>query len=125
MTKRLPPDQISKSARSYGQKDSEQIEEVHDWFGKPGNTRCLLIYDNVDREITPSTHDSDAYDIDEYLPQVDQGSVIITSRQFELRDRGEEMQVPVMTDEEALQVLERKMNRFIRGISGCPLADSL
>ena len=84
LSQTLPQHQISERARSYSKeagKDLDAIvEDVLNWFSKPSNNRWLLVFDNVDREYSAESEDPEAFDIKEYLPEADQGSIIITSR---------------------------------------------
>jgi NB-ARC domain len=56
--------------------DTQMITEVLKWFCLDGNTRWLLIFDNVDRQ--PS--DPDGIDITAFFPPVNRGSILITTR---------------------------------------------
>ena len=56
------------------------LEIVLKWFSRPSNNMWLLIFDNVDREYSAESKDPKAYDIKEYLPDADHGSILITSR---------------------------------------------
>ncbi|KAE9380871.1 HET-domain-containing protein, partial [Stipitochalara longipes BDJ] len=56
--------------------DTHMIREVLDWFCLDGNTRWLLIFDNVDRQ--PS--DPDGIDITAFFPPINRGSILITTR---------------------------------------------
>ena len=84
LAQRLPQHQISKKARSFSKKAGKDfdaiVEEVLKWFSQPSNNRWLLLFDNIDREYTAQSDDPKAFDIKEYLPEADQGSIIITSR---------------------------------------------
>ena len=81
---KLPQHQMSEWARSVSKitdKDLDAIiDEVLKWFSQPFNTKWLLIFDNVDREYSALSEDPEAFNIKEYLPEADQGSVLITSR---------------------------------------------
>ncbi len=61
------------------------IENVLKWFSRPSNTKWLLIFDNVDYEYSAESEDPEAFDFRDYLPEVDQGSILITSRLAGLR----------------------------------------
>ena len=80
----LPQHQISDMARLYSKgagKDLDTIvEEVLRWLSQPSNNMWLLVFDNVDSEYSAESEDPEAFDIKEYLPEADQGSIIITSR---------------------------------------------
>jgi hypothetical protein len=58
----------------------EVVEAVSAWFSEIGNTRWLAIYDNYDNPKIRSNKDMAAVDISKFLPEADQGSVIITTR---------------------------------------------
>ena len=81
---KLPQHQISERARSVSKdtgKDFDAIiEDVLKWFSQPSNNKWLLIFDNVDREYSAQSEDPEAFNIKEYLPEADQGSILITSR---------------------------------------------
>lgn len=81
---RLPQHQISETARSVLKTTNEDLDaiiaEVLKWFSKPLNDRWLLIFDNVDREFSVRSKDPEAFDLVEYFPDADQGSILITSR---------------------------------------------
>lgn len=81
---KLPQDQISEKARSGSKltvKDLDGIiDDVLQWFSQPLNNKVLLIFDNVDREYSAQSEDPEAFNITEYLPEADQGSILITSR---------------------------------------------
>ncbi len=84
LTSRLPQHQMSYRARSYSKETGEDldaiVEDVLKWFPQPSNDQWLIIFDNVDREFSAQTKDPEAFDIKEYFPIADQGSVLITSR---------------------------------------------
>ena len=109
----LPKDQISESARSCTQQGSELLDKVVDevlgWFSREGNGKWLLIFDNVDRDNSEMVNDPEAFDINDYLPGSDQGSIIITTRQHRLRNLGNEISVTKMTMEEGLKVLKNRI----------------
>lgn len=119
VAKQLPTSQISELVRNYAQQGNDQLSKVVDevlaWFDKKENTRWLLIYDNVDRENSAEIKDPEAYDIDEYLPTTDQGSIIITTRQSWLRSRGDGLKVTEMTMNEGLEVLASRRHLSATG----------
>ena len=84
LAQRLPHHKIPEMARSLSKdtiKDFDAIEEiVLKWFSRPSNNKWLLIFDNVDREYSAQSKDPEAFDIKEYLPDADHGSILITSR---------------------------------------------
>ncbi|KAI2623399.1 hypothetical protein GGS21DRAFT_339699 [Xylaria nigripes] len=62
------------------------IIAVKAWLSLPNNTRWLLIYDNYDNPLLPDNNtDVAAVDIGKYLPDTDQGSVVITTRSSQVK----------------------------------------
>ena len=56
------------------------IDSVKEWLSLPNNTRWLMIYDNYDNPKLPGNTDPAAVNIRKFLPESNQGSVIITTR---------------------------------------------
>jgi len=56
------------------------VDAVKAWLSLPDHTRWLLIYDNYDNPKVASNTDPVAVDIEQFLPEAYQGSVIITTR---------------------------------------------
>lgn len=83
LAQRLPQNQISEKAQSIPKCNNNDLDaaivDVLKWFSKPLNDKWLLIFDNVDRDFTLQSNDCEAFDIKEYFPDADQGSIIITS----------------------------------------------
>ncbi|RYP65604.1 hypothetical protein DL771_008212 [Monosporascus sp. 5C6A] len=77
------------SASRLSSVDTENLDEVIDavkaWLSLPNNTRWLLIYNNYDNPKLPSNKDPAALDIDDFLPESYQGSVVITTRSSQVK----------------------------------------
>ncbi|KAF1974055.1 HET-domain-containing protein [Bimuria novae-zelandiae CBS 107.79] len=56
------------------------VRAVKTWLNFKDNTRWLMIYDNYDNPRTANHADRSVVDVRRYLPESDQGSVIITTR---------------------------------------------
>lgn len=85
LAQRLPPHQIPMEMIISLSKDATPdfdtiAKGVLEWFSKRSNDKWLLIFDNVDREYSAQSEDPEAFNIKEYLPEADQGSILITSR---------------------------------------------
>ena len=119
LASQLPKDQISDLAKRWTQQGNEQfgkvVQEVQSWFSRDGNCDWLLLYDNVDRDDSETSENPEAFDVSEYLPECDQGSIIITTRQHRLRTLGDEMPLAEMTAEEGLEVLASRIGRSLTG----------
>ena len=84
LAQRLPQHQIPERARSLSKGSAQDfdaiIKDVIQRFSQPFNNKWLLIFDNVDLEYSAQSTSSEAVDTKEYLPEADQGSILITSR---------------------------------------------
>lgn len=83
--------------------DSEAASKALEWFCLPGNTRWLLIFDNVDTEA--SEQDKSSYHIVGYFPGASWGSVLVTTRLTNLASLGQEKRVNKMDEIQARQLL--------------------
>jgi hypothetical protein len=63
----------------------EVVDAVKAWLSLPNNTRWLMIYDNYDNPKLPGNLDSAEVDIQKFLPESYQGSVIITTRSSQVK----------------------------------------
>jgi len=92
LASRLPQHQLSEKTRQYLQNTSSDIDEtvegVLNWFSRPSNDQWLLIFDNVDREYAVPSKCIDAFDVKDYFPTAEQGSILITSRLASLWELG-------------------------------------
>ena len=84
LAKQLPQHQLLERARLYAQTPPEEldgaVEDVLLWFSQSSNEQWLLIYDNVDLEFSAETSELETFKLEEYLPEADQGCILITSR---------------------------------------------
>ena len=82
-SKHAGPSPVSEVAAAATQ-DAGDVEAearaVLRWLALPGNRRCLMIVDNVDRDYNGDDEDPLAYDIQSFLPPADHGYILITSR---------------------------------------------
>jgi hypothetical protein len=79
------PSAIQKGNIGKNQDPDEIVESVKAWLSCPHNTRWLMIYDNYDNPYLPGKSDPQAVNIEKFLPDSYQGSVIITTRSAEVR----------------------------------------
>ncbi|KAH0359992.1 purine and uridine phosphorylase, partial [Aureobasidium melanogenum] len=81
---RLPADEVPLGlVRAAEQASPDQrsiVQGVLDWLSLASNRRWLLVVDNVDRDHTTKEKDPLAYDVEQYLPAVDHGNMLVTSR---------------------------------------------
>ncbi len=82
-----------------------EAKAVLAWLTLNGNRRWLMIFDNVDRDYSAESEDSQAYDIESFLPAADHGFILVTTRLPHLGDLGNATKVSTVDSEQALQIL--------------------
>ncbi|MCJ1242271.1 hypothetical protein MMC14_010278, partial [Varicellaria rhodocarpa] len=133
LASRLPQDQISETSRSYSQKKGTDVDEVVQdilkWLSRRSNNRWLLIFDNIDREFSISSRDPEAFDVREYFPAADQGSILITSRLASLQQLGVDVKLTPVDEQQGKSILENSLGRsaedsaeLVKLLQGLPLA---
>ena len=79
------PSLVHLKAVAEGSDLDEAVKAVKRWLSSAGNDRWLVIYDNHD---TPKLQDHDGpgtFNIRPFLPEADQGSILITTRSSQLQ----------------------------------------
>jgi hypothetical protein len=93
-------------------------QEALKWFALEGNTQWLLIFDNIDKtsyeEEFDQHTDISSYDITQYLPGGDTGTVIITTRLQRLVSLGSSVHLRKLTVIDGLLILESHTRRSLR-----------
>jgi hypothetical protein len=87
---RIPEGQIAEKSSTYSKTSGGDLDAlIRDflrWLSKLDNNKWLLVFDNADRAHLPS--DPESYDIRQYFPEPDHGSILITTRLSQLRQLG-------------------------------------
>lgn len=90
--RRIPPGQIPEASRTFSTSEGVDLDLIvgHflDWLSRPDNESWLVVFDNVDREYRAPGTQQGAYDIANYLPEADHGSILVTTRLGELEQYG-------------------------------------
>ncbi len=120
LASQLPQHQLLERAKLYAQQPHQEldgtVEEVLFWFSQPSNERWLLIYDHVDHEISAGTSDPEAFSLKEYLPEADQGRILITSRLTSLLYLGgANIRVGPVTELQGENILTNSIGQPMRG----------
>lgn len=90
------------------------INVVKAWLSLLNNTRWLLIFDNYDNPKLPGNTNDAALNIDEFLPESYQGSVIITTRSLRV-ESGSPIPLKKMEDiRDGLRILSNNSKRCIQ-----------
>lgn len=122
LASRLPQHQVSEITRSYLQEESSNlddvVEEMLKWLSQPSNDQWLLIFDNVDREFLAPSGDPEAFDVREYFPKADQGSILITSRLTSLWQLGNHMKLEPVDQLQGESILKNSFGKSVEG--ECP-----
>jgi hypothetical protein len=107
---RIPVGQIAETSRGYASGQGSDIDvvvkDVLGWLSIPDNGEWLVVVDNVDRDYRRREEDAEAYDINEYLPEADHGSVLITTRLPHLGQLGERWEVKKVDEERSRDIFE-------------------
>ena len=119
IARQLPPDQIPDSCRKVSKTSREELDEIiHNiliWFNQHENNQWLLIFDNVDRDNSPEVNDPQSYDVEDFFPEADHGSILITSRLRQLRQHGQDRQLGRMSDLQGAEVLRCRIGQSVEG----------
>jgi hypothetical protein len=93
-------------------------QEVLKWFALKGNTRWLLIFDNIDEtsyeEVPSQSTTSSSYDITQYFPRGDTGSIIVTTRLQRLASLGSHVHLCKVNISDGLLILEKHARRSLK-----------
>ena len=107
---RIPFGQIPEASRLYAAEQGSDIDavvrDVLGWLSIVGNSGWLMVVDNVDRDDRQGEEDAEAFDVGEYLPEADHGSVLITTRLPHLGQLGERWEVRKVDKKEARAIFK-------------------
>ncbi|KAF7164158.1 hypothetical protein CNMCM5623_008848 [Aspergillus felis] len=97
---------IKTTGEPQSQKEMDiRAKQVLKWLETTGNSKWLLIFDDVPHSLGEGTDDDESYDIRTFFPQVDRGSILITSMLLQAGGLGKPRLVERMADGEAMQLL--------------------
>lgn len=96
------PGQSSKSAAKNDQELEQNAKQVLRWLSSAGNSRWLVVLDNID-QYSPGINDG--YDIGNFLPTADHGSILITSRLQSITELGRSFPLGGLDFEDAIALL--------------------
>jgi hypothetical protein len=116
---KLPRDQVAADAvEAMGDATIHKKKAVQgalEWLSLPSNPHWLLIIDNVDRDYLSKDKDPQAYDVNDFFPSAEHGSILITSRLAGLHRRGESLKLGTVDADQAKAILVNNAGRSIRG----------
>lgn len=118
---RLPKNQIADIdvQEIRGLEESRKAaQEVLKWFALKSNTHWLLVFDNIDKtsyEEEPDQHTGmSSYNITQYFPGGDTGSIIVTTRLQRLVSLGSPVYLQKIGIVDSLLLLENHSRRSLR-----------
>ncbi|CAN9148983.1 unnamed protein product [Alternaria alternata] len=105
------PSLVHLNAVAEGSDLNEAAEAVKRWLSSAGNDRWMVIYDNYDTPKLPGHNEAGTFDIWPFLPEADQGAVLITTRSSQLQP-GRPVAVKKLRDiEHSLEILSQTSRR--------------
>jgi len=96
------------------EESKERAQEVLKWFNLKGNTQWLLVFDNIDKTSYEEDTESSSYNITQYFPRGDTGSIIITTRLQRLVSLGSQVHLHKLNVLDSLLILEKRRGRSLR-----------
>ncbi|KAJ5642325.1 hypothetical protein N7490_006325 [Penicillium lividum] len=82
------PGQSWDSEATNNREVEQRARHILQWLALDGNLRWLIIFDNIDQYSAFNSDVNKGYDITEFFPKADHGSIIITSRLQTLSELG-------------------------------------
>ncbi|KAJ5761735.1 uncharacterized protein N7511_005117 [Penicillium nucicola] len=130
------PGQPLKGEATNDEELEQRAREVLKWLAQDGNSRWLIIFDNIDQYFSIDGGYGgvgNAYDIGKFFPTADHGSILITSRLSTLFELGEPFPIQKLDSKEAIQLLlknsglskSNSVNEIERDPNTLALADCL
>lgn len=101
---RLPGQDWDNEASNDGEVE-QRARHMLQWLALDGNSRWLIIFDNIDQYSPFNSAVGDRYDIGEFFPKGDHGSILITSRLQGLTELGESFPVHRLDSHSSIQLL--------------------
>jgi hypothetical protein len=115
---RIPKGQIPESSQTLEKKSDFNliIKDVKNWLSIPENNAWLLIFDNVNQDFRDPQAATSVYDVRDYFPQADHGSILITTRLANLEHLGIGLQVNKVNKKQALAIFQNGYGKDFEGL---------
>lgn len=94
----------------------QRASQVLKWLAVPENQNWLLIFDNIDQYTPLQTSNNDGYDIKNFFPKADHGSILITSRLQRLTELGKSFPTERLTPKDASKLFLQNCGRSLSEI---------
>jgi hypothetical protein len=93
----------------------ESIDSLLQWLSLPDNTLWLLVLDNVDRDWQAVPEDTQAYDFKKFLPLVDHGNILVTTRLSRIQIPKASIHLRDVDEQVGREILETRAGKKISG----------
>ncbi|CAI7595833.1 unnamed protein product [Penicillium palitans] len=110
------PGQRSDSEASNDREVEQRARHMLRWLALDGNSRWLIIFDNIDQYSPFNSAVGDGYDIERFFPTAEHGSILITSRLQRLTELGEAFPVHRLDSYNTIQLLLQSSGLSARNI---------
>jgi hypothetical protein len=109
--------QVLEEQKSASMNDSHEedqiVQQMRQWFSRPDNDGWLVVYDNYDDPLVPGITSTTSYDIRDYFPYREHGSILITTRSPRL-EFAKQLAVKKLDDlNQSLNILATRSGREI------------
>ncbi|KAJ5955971.1 hypothetical protein N7501_010250 [Penicillium viridicatum] len=113
---RLPGQGWDSEASNEGEVE-QRARHMLRWLALDGNSRWLIIFDNIDQYSLSNSAADKGYDIAEFFPKADHGSILITSRLQTLRELGKSFPVHRLDSHNSIELLLQSSGLSARNTS--------
>lgn len=114
------PENLHTNERMNDEEVEKRAKVVLKWLAIEGNSRWLIIFDNIDQYSPFHGPIGDAYDIAELFPGADNGSILITSRLQGLTELGKSFPIHRLNLKDAIQLLLQSSCHTVKGLESNP-----
>jgi hypothetical protein len=111
------PGQSHTCAAMNDEEIEQRARDVLKWLAIKGNSRWLIIFDNIDQYSPFNGPIDGAYDLAEFFPGADHGSILITSRLQRLTELGKSFPIHKLDSKDAIQLLLQSSHLSTRNIA--------
>ncbi|KAJ6050923.1 protein kinase subdomain-containing protein [Penicillium canescens] len=105
----------SQNTNTINDEEMEQrARNVLQWLALEGNSRWLIILDNIDQYSPVNSAAGDSYNIRAFFPATDHGSILITSRLQRLTELGKSFYIGRLNSKDAIQLLLQSSRLLVK-----------
>ena len=101
----LLPGQSQNTEAINNEEVEQRARDLLRWLALEGNSRWLIVFDNIDDHSSVNNAVGDTYNLLEFFPAADHGSILITSRLQQVTELGESFPVDILDCKDAIQLL--------------------